>query len=759
MRRRDAVTVVAGVAAVGASVFALGGGARWAQSLVAFLVAIALAPQLLSRRALARVSPLVAVLAAAVTLTAIQLLPLPASVVELVNPVGSSLREDGAALLDLEPWSSLSLDPPRTLGALCFFVILLGVGSVALRFAASERGRYRMLAAIALLCGATALTVGVHEVFGATDLYFVYQLNQAHPSVLGPLLNENHLGCLMALGTVVSLGLVMYRRQRSWMRAGWLVVAAACGATTAASQSRGAVLALVAGCVVTGGILAAQRFAVNVSRARRPSMMVSALPIAVVAACAVVVMIYASAGGVSDQLSRTTMTEVDAPMSKFVAWKSAQTLIGESPWVGIGRGALEPAFTRVHPASSFATYAYVENEFVQAVVDWGIPGALVIGLAGLWLIGVAIRRWSDGPLAAGALGALGVVLIQSNVDFGVELLGVAVPITVVVATLTYVPLVETTGSVLRARALRGLHIAALGVAGAILLTPATTTLDEDHVALRSLRAPTLADIRVDLNRHPLDYYGYALAAEAMMREGDQRAARLLNHAMLLHPTHTGLHRMAGLLLLRSGRVDQAAIEFAAVLRGTLEPRRVLEEILAVFPKELAATAIPADYPAITTIIIPLQELNRLDVAIPWLGRVLDHRPNSMEACELLYSLALAARDLTAIDSAIRRCTSFEPSHESRLQLAQITMEQQRHRDVIALLKDVESWQGLIAEKSAAWLLLCDAHAGLHHWDEARRCLRRLDASGIISDKRDVEIVKRLDQISSDRRQSDLQRAP
>src|SRR5512147_2641027 len=100
MRRRDAVTIVAGVAAAGASVFALGGGVRWAQSVVAIIVAIALAPQLYSRRALDRVSPLIAVLAIAAALTAIQLVPVPAFVVDSLNPVGSSLRDDGATLLE-----------------------------------------------------------------------------------------------------------------------------------------------------------------------------------------------------------------------------------------------------------------------------------------------------------------------------------------------------------------------------------------------------------------------------------------------------------------------------------------------------------------------------------------------------------------------------------------------------------------------------------------------------------------------------------
>src|SRR6185369_6190725 len=112
------------------------------------------------------------------------------------------------------------------------------------------------------------------------------------------------------------------------------------------------------------------------------------------------------------------------------------------PWVGVGRGAFEAAFTRVHPASGLASYSHLENEYLQAVVDWGVIGALALGLLAIWVAVAAVKRWRDGPLAAGALGALTVVAIQSNVDFGVEFLGLAAPMTAVAAALTYVPLRE-----------------------------------------------------------------------------------------------------------------------------------------------------------------------------------------------------------------------------------------------------------------------------------------------------------------------------
>src|SRR4051794_17868311 len=98
MRTRDAASAVCGAAALATAVLAVGGAPRWAQAAVAILLAAALVPIALARRRLARVSPLIAVLGIAAALTAIQLLPMPSAIVELLAPTGAALRADGAAL-------------------------------------------------------------------------------------------------------------------------------------------------------------------------------------------------------------------------------------------------------------------------------------------------------------------------------------------------------------------------------------------------------------------------------------------------------------------------------------------------------------------------------------------------------------------------------------------------------------------------------------------------------------------------------------
>ena len=100
----------------------------------------------------------------------------------------------------------------------------------------------------------------------------------------------------------------------------------------------------------------------------------------------------------------------------------------------MGRGAFEVAYTRVN-ATSTLTFSHLENEYLQAVVDWGIPGAAFLALAMGLLILSAIRRWQAGPLEAGALGGLAALALQNVADFNLEFPGVALPALALIATL------------------------------------------------------------------------------------------------------------------------------------------------------------------------------------------------------------------------------------------------------------------------------------------------------------------------------------
>lgn len=715
--------------ALAVAVFAIGSATRMGQAAVAAAVAATLVPLLFSLRRFERVPPLLVLLLGATGWTALQLIPLPGGIVDSLSPTMSALRADGALAAGVTTRTCLSMDPPATLRALTFLLTLSGVAVVALRLSISERGRYAIAASVAVVLGAAAVVTGLHEIVGAESLYGLYTPQHLQPLIMGPLLNTNHLGCLMAVGVVTNVGLLVYPKQTSLRRTLWASSGLVCAGVTVATLSRGAVLGLAIGLVVALFGFVVQRLqSSKKSRRRRERLLINTIPIGIVIACGLVVAVYIGAGSVMHQLENTSFTEVHAPTSKFAAWRSSFTLVSESPWVGVGRGAFESVFTRVHPASAFTTFSNPENEGLQALVEWGIPATVALGIVALWMMLLALRRWNDGPLAAGALGAIVVVLFQSNFDFGMELLGLAVPVIMLLSTLTYVPLVEMSKQERpRARVLRALHILVILGGGILLLTPSTRLVDETHLALRGERS---ADVmRDEIARHPLDYFGYAALAEAQLRQNAPSAVGILNHALRLHPTHPGLHRIAARLLVRAKRPDQAEVEYSVALRFSKDAAPTIGEIVKTFDAERAARTLPSTLDLEAT-VRALDQAGKPAIAIQWLSRVFTETRNSRFG-DALYSLAMREKNYVAAEQALREPCRRVPSPRCHLELAQIMNLAGRPADVVTELKDVDQWTGRSDERLAAWLLLCDAELASGTPARARDCLRKLDLSGLV----------------------------
>lgn len=750
VRPRDRISLAIGGAALLISVLVIGGALRWTQAIVAALVAIALALQLGSRRRLDHVSPIVVLIGVAIALTAIQLIPLPDGLLSALDPRGNELRSDGAALAGTAPWRAISLDSAGTLHGLAFLVVLLGVALLGLRIAGSERGRYLVLAGVAVTCGLAAAVTGLHTLVNADSLYGVYEPLHASPPILGPLLNPNHLGGLMAIGAVLAIGLVFYQRQAAQLRVLWVVIAIGCSATAMASLSRGATLALGLGVATTIALLLTARLgAANDDRGQPRRPLINEVPITIVIAFGLAVAVYTSAGKVADQLENTSLIELSQPLSKYAAWKSSFQLVEESPWVGIGRGAVEPVFTRIHEPSAYVTFSHLENEYIQAVVEWGIPGAVVIGLALAWCITSAVKRWRDGALAAAAIGACAAILFQSSVDFGVELLGLAVPVVLVATTLL-------AGRLREARSLgvgsaRVAMVFALTGAAVLLILPTTRSVQEDHDWLTGSADTTLDEMREVMTRHPLDYLAYGEAAALMLRNGDPRAAKFLNHSLALHPTHPGLHRLAARMLIASGRRSQGAVEYALALRGTLAPKNLIVEIVTLLPEtELAAAALPIDAVNRAQILRSLYDLGRDDVAQRWLARMVLGPQHDLALIDELYRLALKRRDLAVAEQVARRRLAESHTNASRIMLARVMFRREEFDQVLKDLADVPKWKGRIDEQADAWFLMCDCYIEKRAWDPALECLHKLDGSGIIPASKRNDVVKRLTIVNEQR---------
>jgi hypothetical protein len=726
----------------------VGGVLRWTQAAVAVLVALALLTQIGSRRKLDRVSPIVLLLVIAIVMTALQLLPLPARLVELLDPTNAALRNDGASIAHASPWSCLSMDFAGTLRGLTYLITLLGVALVSLRLGASERGRLLLVGGVAIACGLVAVVTALHSIVNTTLLYGIWEVPNNEP-VVSPFINPNHLGCLMAFGATISIGLAFYEKQTAAWRAVWVVTAVGCAAMALLSESRGATVSLALGAIVTSALIVSRRLGeVGHESPRRGSTM-ARFPIVVVLTLGFALAVYSSAGGVAEQLGKTSLVEIGHPISKFAAWKASAELVREAPWTGVGRGAVEPVFTHVFPGSAQVTFGYLENEYISAVVEWGIPGALVLAVVLGWCIVTGLRKWRDGPLAAAAIGGLAGVMFQSSVDFGVELLGVALPVTIVASTLQLVPLREASrlGSL---RLVRALVIVALATSSLVLLSTWTTTLEEEHAAMMAGDYKTVDQLAAPIGRHPLDYFAFGTAGRMLVAQHDERAGAFLNHALRLHPYQPGLHRFVARLLIRIGAREQAALEYSLAMSGA-PPHLLLKEIIAELPAaDEASLAIPIDFPAPDSIVGSLGELHRSDIAERWLvRRALDRSTQDIGLLDMLYKIALGRNDYDVALRAAHARLAIANTPTSRSMIARILYAQKKYADVYVELADVESWKGRIDERADAWLLVCDSYRDERRWDEAMQCLHKLDGSGTMATRRDA-LIKRESAISEAR---------
>jgi O-antigen ligase/tetratricopeptide (TPR) repeat protein len=719
MRTRDRMTAGVGLLALLVAVLGVGGAPRSIVVVIVVLAAIAAAGQLGSRRKLEGVSPLILFLGMAVGLTALQLVPLPPGLRSLLAETGHDLIADGRVLMgasDVE-WRPLSLDPPATLVELAKFCGYVLIAWMALRAAASERGRARLLMAVAGTAGLVTLIALVHELLGARTLFGIYSPSHSSPIVMAPLLNANHLACFVVLGAIIAAGLALHERKVPAMRVLWIAIAIGCVAVLLATRSRGGVIGFGAGATVMAVLVVLQRLR-SAGDSSRKDVMRIVIPAAITVLCTLVLVIYIGGGKVRNELSETRFDEFHDPRSKYAAWSSAIELFQEAPALGIGRGAFETSFTRVHPQSGQVIFSHVENEYLQTLLDWGVVGAIAfaiaIGLAGLYVL----RRWHRGSLTAAAIGGLTAVGVQSLVDFALELPGLAVPVVIVASTLLYVPVRETTSSFAR-RCLRGAVIGAAIVIALLAGSARGITVGEDHLALRENATSERA--YETFERHPLDYLAAAYISSTSREPHVQIA--FVNHALRLHPLHPDLHLVVARWLVATERYPQAAFEYRFALSRGFRLEVLVNEVINRMPASEVAAALPNGQRQWSRIAKALNDRERPDLALAYLETASIEDPRrGREFWKRLFTLANQQKRHVLALKASQQLAMLEPSIQATIRIAESQLNAGDAEGALFTIKPILAQPATTLAHIDAHVLECNTLVSRHEWSAAKQCL-------------------------------------
>lgn len=556
------------------------------RSLVFSLAILALLATLLDRRAKGRpfpiTMPLVA-LAIAFVATALQLVPIPEAVMGAISPAAHDILRTTLGAYGHHP---LSLDPSATISELSKIGAYAAFFAAAVVYSSRAHRRRRIVIAVAATSTAVALIGFVQAAAGSTKILFFYQ---PHAQILNELLvrgtfvNPNHFGALMVLGAPCALVLGL-REQRLRVPAFIAVIVINVGVVL--SLSRAAIIAAPLAQAVAFGV---DRWQLrHGSRQRAPWEARAALVIAIIGAVAVAGVF--AAGRLAPALASTELANpLSDPRSKFHAWGEASTLVWKYPWTGTGRGAFEFAFTQVTERGGDVHYKFIENGYLQAVTDWGVPvAALLIVIAG-WALVIAMRGLRDDPFAVGTLGAVVGLAVHEAADFSVELPGVALPALALLATLFARNNADSEPGRRRIRVALS-HIAAPALLAAVVAIAAVRPSAEADAAevnrlARDGSVPTaefLAHAERVRWQHPADYFLHALVGRRLAAEMHPATIDWLNDAMYLNPTHPGPHLVAAEVLARAGRQPQALLEYRTAASLLMDPSPVWDRVVMRF---------------------------------------------------------------------------------------------------------------------------------------------------------------------------------
>jgi Flp pilus assembly protein TadD len=623
----------------------------------ALLLALALVARGLSGQRLALTLPHVA-LAAAATMTLVQLIPLPQGVLRLLSPRAAEVFAD-AGLVGPQ---ALTLDVPASLDELAKLTAYLAFYGAVTVYAGRAHRRLHVIGAIAAVATLEALLGMLQALIDPTRVLFFYAPNESWPALVrGTFVNPNHFGALMTLGAPCALTLAVVEPRLRWL-----------GAFGAVVTSVGAVLCL--GRISLATTLLAEGMALVLLLRSREKHHVPTW----VWALAGLGML---AGGllaldrVEGAWSATSFDEVNVRTSKVGIWREALPLLSEFPMAGVGRGAFAFAVNQVSELGGKVRLPFVENFFLQVLLDWGALAGSGLLLLLAWALKVGLRGIKTDPLmvACGA-GVVGLV-VHEVFDFAVELPGVALPALALLACMhaRRGPDREPpVGTKLRFQwGLMAIPVAVIATAVLGATSPDAVEVGRRLAAAsrdRAVSADALIGMGQDLaRRHPADDYIPLVVASRLAAEGHADAIRWINRAATLSPANHRPHLLAARFLADRGRRTQALLEYRTAAALAPDGRDVWAEVATRFAGlEALLAATPEPLPFHRMLGKWLRGSGRSREAMTVCERILERDPRHAWAIRSLAEMWLEAGDPAQAMAYLPRLLAIDHGDPARL---------------------------------------------------------------------------------------------
>ena len=372
---------------------------------------------------------------------ALQLVPLPAGVIERVSP--NTLEVRRRLLGDLPEASTvlsqftLSFYPLATRQTLAVVLTAAVVFFAVVDVYRSPSRIRRLLIAVTTVGGAMAGLALLQNLTAADKIYWsVPTWGRANS---GPFFNQNHFAQFMNLSIGAGLALLLvevqrqsaggvtdtgggfrFRNRPDFGRLRWPAVVVAAGLVAVClSMSRGGMVASAGALMVTVALLARRR------RFRAYGWIIGLLVLVAFGG-----LIYAGVDAVHDRLA-TLGSSPDPTSGRLQVYKDIVRAWQQFPLVGTGLGTHEVIYPMFDRSTNPSLAEFADSDWFQMAEEVGAIG-LVIILSFVFLIGTAFvraARTSRPSICVAAYGlgfGLIAVVVQSMTDFGQHLPGIAV---------------------------------------------------------------------------------------------------------------------------------------------------------------------------------------------------------------------------------------------------------------------------------------------------------------------------------------------
>jgi O-antigen ligase len=269
---------------------------------------------------------------------------------------------------------------------------------------------------IAILLGTfVAVLLGALQVSSGDPVqspwYFYSRTN--HGVATGFFANSNHLATLLVVSIPMLFAFVSELRKRS---------KAASSTSAMMLMAIGAFLVLLVGIFLTGS-LAVLLLALPVILISATLLMPETIrlrgPALALAALSIVAMGFVYMTPLQDKLMSANQTSFE---SRQTIWSDSIPAIGDHIALGSGVGSFQRVYRQYedHSAVDRTFVNHAHNDYIEVIMETGIPGLLLLAAFFFWWGSRAVPIWRAGALdryAVAASIASGAVLIHSLVDY------------------------------------------------------------------------------------------------------------------------------------------------------------------------------------------------------------------------------------------------------------------------------------------------------------------------------------------------------